>query len=108
MTAITKPAHWTVGTKTKDGFTVARVREFFAVLKSDDKPTRWETELITGKRLKAKTSAEAGAKGREFRDTQKAKGTKVARTTTAKKAPAEKTAATAKKAPARKAPAAKK
>ena len=100
MSTITKPAHWTVGATTKDGFTVARVREFFAVLKSTDKPTRWEVELVTGKRLKAKTSAEAGEKGREFRDAQKAKGVKVTKT----KAPAK---APAKKAPARKAPAKK-
>lgn len=104
MNAIAKPAHWTVGSKTKDGFTVARVREFFAVLKSDAKPTTWEVELITGKRIKAKSSAEAGEKGREYRDGQKAKGVKVERP--ARKAPAKKAPAkSAAKAPAKKAPA---
>jgi DNA-binding protein HU-beta len=110
MSTITKPEHWTVGAVTKDGFTVARVRQFFAVLKKGEgKETVWETELISGKRLKAKSSAEAGEKGRAYRDEQKAKGVTVARATAkktaaklpVKKAPAKKT--TTRKAPAKKA-----
>ena len=108
----TKPATWTVGTTLKDGFTVARVRQFFAVLKKqDDKGTTWAVELIDGKRLKADSSVDAGVKGRAYRDAQKDKGVTVERTrkaTTAKapaKTPAERTAA--KKAPAKRATAKK-
>lgn len=101
MSDMQKPAHWTVGAK-KDGWTVARVREFFAVVKSDDKPAKWAVELINGKRLTAESSTDAGEKGRKFRDEQKAKGVKVERKAPAKKsaakAPAKKTA----KAPAKK------
>ena len=104
----TKPNHWTVGSTTKDGFTVARVRQFFIVLKKqhDGKPTKWATELINGKRLKATSSVDAGVKGRAFRDEQKAKGVTVARAPRTAKAPAKKT--TARKAPAKKAAARKK
>jgi hypothetical protein len=105
MNAITKPAHWTVGKKAPNGYTVARVREFFAVLKSDDKPAKWATEFINGKVVNAANSAEAGQKGRDFRDAQKEKGVKVERPA-AKKAAAKAPAKTAKATPAK--PAAKK
>jgi hypothetical protein len=101
MNAITKPAHWTVGNKTPDKkYTVARVREFFAVLKSEDKPTTWAVEFINGKVVKAESSVDAGAKGRDFRDAQKAKGAKVERPA-AKKTAAKPAAKTAAKAPAK-------
>lgn len=94
---LTRPEHWIVGGTTKDGFTVVRVRSFFAVLKktADGKPTTWATELITGRRLKATSSANAGEVGRAYRDEQQAKGVKVSRARkvpATKKAPAEKRA----------------
>ena len=102
-----KPEHWTVGATTKDGWTVVRVRQFFAVLKkaSEGKPTEWAAETIEGKRLAAKSSGDAGEKGRTYRDAQQAKGVTVKRTRTA---PAKKAAAPAKKAAAKKAAPAKK
>jgi hypothetical protein len=56
------------------------------------RPTEWAVETIDGKRQAAKTSAEAGEKGRAYRDKQKAKGVTVARTPRTTKAPAKKTA----------------
>lgn len=92
MNAITKPKHWTVNAKAPNGYKVARVREFFAVLKSDDKPAKWAVEFIDGKIVPAKSSVEAGEKGRDFRDKQKTKGVKVERPAAKKssaKAPAK-------------------
>jgi pyruvate/2-oxoglutarate dehydrogenase complex dihydrolipoamide acyltransferase (E2) component len=106
-TEMVRPEHWVVG-NTKDGWTVVRVRSFFAVVKRTgaDGKTEWAAETITGKKLAAKTSGEAGEKGRAYRDEQEAKGAKVKRSPAAKKAPAKKAAAT-KAAPAKKAPAKK-
>jgi len=97
-TPATRPAHWVIGETTKDGYTVVRVRAFFAVLKNDEKPAKWAVEFIDGKRKTAKTSSEAGQMGRDYRDAQTAKGVQVKRTRKAAEAPA-------KKAPAKKAPA---
>jgi hypothetical protein len=97
-----KPATWTVGAKVEGGWTVVRVRQFFAVLKNDEKPAAWAFQTIDGKITKAKSSAEAGEKGRAYRDAQKAKGITVERAPrkpAAKKAPAKSAA----KAPAKKA-----
>ena len=74
-----KPATWTVGAKVEGGWTVVRVRQFFAVLKNDEKPAAWAFQTIDGKITKAKSSAEAGEKGRAYRDAQKAKGITVER-----------------------------
>ena len=72
----TKPNHWTVGTTTE-----GRVhrRPGPPVLRRPQEvrttsPRRWEVELIDGKRIKAKSSADAGEKGRAYRDAQQAKG----------------------------------
>lgn len=110
-TELVRPDHWVVGKK-KAGWTVVRVRAFFAVLKGEkDGKTTWAMETITGKITPAKSSAEAGEKGRAYRDAQQAKGATVKRTSApAKKAaaaPAKKAAAPAKKAAAKKATTAK-
>lgn len=93
----TKPNHWTAGTTTEDGWTVARVRPFFAVLKKqDEKDTTWAVELLDGKRLEADSSVDAGEKGRAYRDAQKAQGVTVERDRNPAKA--KKNKATAKRA----------
>lgn len=103
-----KPATWTVGAKVEGGWTVVRVRSFFAVLKNDEKPAAWAFQTVDGKITKAKSSAEAGEKGRAYRDAQLAKGVKVERAPRTAKAPAKKAPAkSAAKAPAKKAPAKK-